>query len=161
MSAARKWVAASFIVSALLLSIVTDGLCTPLRRVSPEELQRIIDRGRGKVVVVNFWASYCPPCRVEIPELVELRRDYSAEQLLLIGVSMDVSASHAQSFLNTRPVNYPMYMGSAEVAQAFGVSSIPTIFVYDRQGKAALRHDGYMPSKRLRSAIDRLLQKSK
>jgi thiol-disulfide isomerase/thioredoxin len=151
---------ASCIALALLLCQVAE-VNADIGRVSQGDLLRMIGQSRGKVVVVNFWATFCPPCRIEIPELVELRRDYDEEKLLLLGVSLDTSMAKVQAFLRNHKVNYPMFIGAPDVPGAFGVKTIPKIIVYDQEGAVALRHDGYLPSTRLRSSIDKLLKKKR
>jgi thiol-disulfide isomerase/thioredoxin len=160
MKPAARHILMACMASALLLFQIAEGNAE-IRRVSQEDLLRMIGQSRGKVVVVNFWATFCPPCRIEIPELVELRRDYGEEKLLLLGVSLDTSTAKVQAFLKDSQVNYPMYIGAPDVPGAFGVRTIPKIIVYDQEGAVALRHDGYLPSKILRSSIDRLLKKNR
>ena len=101
---------------------------------------------RGKVVLVNFWATWCPPCRAEIPDLVALQDKYR-DKLVVIGISEDEDATPAQvkAFGVERKVNYPIVMKTPELAKIFkGVSALPTTFVIDPEGKIRQRHVGML-----------------
>jgi thiol-disulfide isomerase/thioredoxin len=100
---------------------------------------------RGKVVLVNFWATWCPPCRAEIPDLIALQNKYR-DQLVVLGVSEDegpIEAVHA--FANQYQINYPIVMTTPELRKIFrGVSALPTTFVIDREGRIAQKHVGLL-----------------
>jgi thioredoxin-like negative regulator of GroEL len=114
-----------------------------------------ISQARGKFVVINFWASWCRPCRQEIPELITLRRDISDEDLLLIGVSVDQTPGDFFRFIKQMPFNYPVFLGGADVAGLFSVSSIPKMVVFDRSGEMIHSSEGYMPADELRQLLSR------
>src|SRR6476620_2484446 len=88
---------------------------------------------RGKVVIVNFWATWCPPCRAEIPDLVALQNKYR-DRLLIIGVSQDEgSVESVKQFVAAHQMNYPVVMMTPEIDQAFpGIRALPTSFILDR-----------------------------
>lgn len=100
---------------------------------------------RGKVILVNFWATWCPPCREEIPDLVALQRKYP-EQLQIIGVSQDSAPAEAvQQFAAERGMNYPTVMSTPEIEKLFpGVYALPTTFLIDREGRLAKKHVGML-----------------
>ena len=99
----------------------------------------------GKVVVVNFWATWCPPCKAEIPDLVALQDKYR-DQLLIIGVSEDESSPDAvRAFMAEHHVNYPVVMSTPEVREAFpGVAALPTSFLIDPDGRVVQKHVGIL-----------------
>jgi thiol-disulfide isomerase/thioredoxin len=101
------------------------------------------DDWRGKVTLVNFWATWCPPCRAEIPELVALQAKYP-DSLQVVGVSLDEAPpDFVRRFAADHGVNYPIVMGTPELQRAFpGVFALPTSFVVDRDGRAVKRHVG-------------------
>ena len=100
---------------------------------------------RGKVVIVNFWATWCPPCREEIPDLVALQAKYK-DKLQIIGVSQDSgSVDEVKRFALEHRMNYPTVMSTPEIEKLFpGVYALPTSFVLDRDGKIAQKHIGLL-----------------
>jgi thiol-disulfide isomerase/thioredoxin len=100
---------------------------------------------RGKVLILDFWATWCAPCRVEIPHFVELQKQYGDKGLRVVGVSLDQQGPEVvKKFVKQFGVNYPIVIGNEKVAEAYGgIYAIPTTFVIDRQGRIASRHMGY------------------
>jgi thiol-disulfide isomerase/thioredoxin len=100
---------------------------------------------RGKVVLVNFWATWCPPCRAEIPDLIKLQERYR-DKLVVLGISEDeVGPDEVKAFVTEQKINYPIAMSTPEMSQIFkGVSALPTTFVIDRDGKVQMRHVGML-----------------
>ncbi len=106
------------------------------------------DDFRGKVVVLDFWATWCPPCRAEIPGYVELQQKYGAEGLAVVGVSLDQGGPDVvKQFIASRKINYQIVLGDGQIADAFGgVEAIPTTFIIDRAGIIRFRKVGSMPA---------------
>jgi thiol-disulfide isomerase/thioredoxin len=100
---------------------------------------------RGKVVLVNFWATWCPPCRAEIPDLIALQARYR-DQLQIIGISEDEAPPEAvRRFANAHRMNYPVVMLTPELAKMFpGVVALPTSFVIDRESRVIQKHVGQL-----------------
>jgi thiol-disulfide isomerase/thioredoxin len=100
---------------------------------------------RGHVLIVDFWATWCVPCRIEIPHFVELQKQYGDKGLTIIGVSLDEQGPEVvKKFVKRLSVNYPIVMGNQKVIEAYGgIDAIPTTFVIDRQGRIVSRHMGY------------------
>ena len=98
---------------------------------------------RGKVVLLNFWASWCAPCLKELPRLSAWQRDYGPAGLQIVGVAMDDSETPVRRYLAAHPVAYPMVMGDAELGRSFGgVLGLPCSFVIDKQGTIVARIQG-------------------
>lgn len=98
---------------------------------------------RGKVVLLNFWASWCGPCQIEMPEFVKWQREYGGEGLQVIGVSMDSSPKTAAAAAAKLKVNYPVVMGDVRLATAYhGVLGLPVTFLIDRKGDIRGRYEG-------------------
>lgn len=91
---------------------------------------------KGKVVILNFWATWCPPCRSEIPEFVQFYRDYEKKGVMIIGIGVNDSDAALQEFSKTNRINYPVAndKGNRVSSSYGGIRSIPTTFVIDRKG---------------------------
>jgi thiol-disulfide isomerase/thioredoxin len=101
----------------------------------------------GKVVIVNFWATWCPPCRDEIPEMIELANRYK-DRLQIIGVSQDDDASpkEVREFAQHMGINYPIVMGSQAFSTEYGgVPALPTSFIVNTDGRIVQKHTGLYP----------------
>ena len=98
---------------------------------------------KGKVVILNFWATWCPPCRVEIPELVQLQAKYK-DKLLIVGASEDEDGpQRVQQFAQQHGMNYPIVMATRELIDNYGgVPALPTSFLIDPQGRVMMKHTG-------------------
>jgi thiol-disulfide isomerase/thioredoxin len=99
---------------------------------------------RGKAVLLNFWATYCGPCKVEMPWFVELQKEYGPQGFQIIGVAMDdASTEDIAKFAKDMGVNYPILLGKESVGESYGgVSVLPTTFFVDRDGKVIAREFG-------------------
>ena len=100
---------------------------------------------RGKVILVNFWATWCPPCREEIPALVELQKKYK-DQLQIIGIAQDSgSPEDVRQFMVEHGMNYPTVLSTPEIEKLFpGVYALPTTFMLDHDGRLAQKHIGLL-----------------
>jgi peroxiredoxin len=96
---------------------------------------------RGKAVLLNFWATWCAPCKIEMPWFVDLQKQYASQGLQVLGVAMDDSGEETISkFAQQMGVNYPVLIGKEAVGDAYGgVEFLPTTFIIDRQGKVVDR----------------------
>lgn len=116
---------------------------------------------RGRVVVVNFWATWCEPCRSEMPDLAAIQNDYAPLGVQVIGASADTAADTAKvlSFVREVRVNFPIWLGATtEDTERFGVGSVlPGTVIVDRDGKIVWRHIGVIDPKEMRQVLDRLL----
>lgn len=117
---------------------------------------------RGKVLVLDFWATWCPPCRKEIPSFIELQTQYEKAGLVIIGISFDKTVDAVKEFAKTEKINYPLAMGTMDVAQAYGgIRSIPTTFIVDPTGKIVKSLVGFHPKAEFEKEITPLLSQVK
>lgn len=115
------------------------------------------DDWRGKVLVVNFWASWCPPCVEEMPTLDKLQQEFSSKNVLFVGIGID-SPSNIRQFLENTPVSYPIVIGGLEgstLSKQMGNSqgALPYTIVIDARGKATSSKLGKISEEELRKAI--------
>ncbi len=146
LQAAVGWHAGGPAAPAVTLDML-DGSTLPLHQLT------------GQVVLVNFWATWCPPCRAELPGLESVYEAKHADGFTIVGVSMDqTSRAQVASFLRDHAIHYPVAMATPDVVAAFGgVNSFPTSFLLDRQGRVRYTVHGMFASPALRAAVDRLL----
>jgi len=98
---------------------------------------------RGKVILLDFWATWCEPCREEIPHFVELQNKYGDQGLQIIGVSMDDGPEPVREFYQRFKMNYPVVMGTAKTGEIYGgILGLPIAFVIGRDGRIYAKHRG-------------------
>lgn len=98
---------------------------------------------KGKVVLVDFWATWCPPCRVAIPHLIKLYDTYKDQGLVVLGISLDQQKEVLPKFVTENNISYPILIGNQDVAKIYDVQGIPTLIIFDKKGKIALREVGF------------------
>jgi len=118
---------------------------------------------KGKVVILDFWATWCPPCALEIPHFVTLQEQYWAMGFTVLGVAVSSGdAGMVNSFARKYRINYPILMADGQVQKAFGgIRSIPTTFIIDAEGNMRYRYIGYRDKAVFEAAILPLLKVAK
>ena len=116
---------------------------------------------KGKVVILDFWATWCSPCRKGIPDLIELQREFGKD-LIVIGISLDTdSKGNVIPYMQSIGINYPVVYGTYEVTQQYGgMGGIPTSFVINKKGEIVDKHVGLVPKSEYTDLINKLLNKS-
>ena len=115
---------------------------------------------KGKVVILDFWATWCPPCRAEIPGFIELQKKYQAQGLAVVGVSVDQASSDTvKSFAQQMGMNYSVVLADAKIAGDYGgIEGLPTTFVIDRTGSIVNQHLGFTEKAEIEAEIKPLLK---
>ena len=123
--------------------------------------EQSIEQWRGKVVVVNFWATWCAPCREEMPEFVRAQTELGSKGLQFVGIAVD-QADKVDQFAKELGVNYPTLIGgygAVELSKTMGnnLSALPFTIIIDRQGRVAHTQLGPLKPAQLHSIVDKLL----
>ena len=159
-----------FISVTILLSGVTTARAVEIGARAPAfELPALgsdahvsLDQLKGKVIFVDFWASWCGPCRQSLPQYEKLRTELAQEEFAILAINLDEEAADATAFLKQHPVNYTILRDPAgEVPKAFGLVGMPTSYLIDRDGIVRATHTGFTPEDidKLRGEIHGLLGK--
>ncbi len=114
----------------------------------------------GKVVFLNFWATWCGPCKAEIPGFIEAYKQYKDKGMEIIGISMDrISAKSVLKFAEKYKINYPVVMGTAKIVKDYEPGPyIPTTIIVDQNGKIRHRHIGSMNKDTLKNYFLKLIE---
>ncbi len=114
---------------------------------------------KGKVVILDFWATWCPPCRKGIPDLIDLKKRYGSKGLEVVGISVDQETKpDVVPFMKDYGINYPVVYGDNSVVMNYGgIRSIPTSFIIDREGKVVANYVGLYPKQTYENQIKKLL----
>lgn len=125
--------------------------------------QRSLAGFRGRLVVLNFWATWCKPCRQEMPALDRIAREYAPRGVAVLGIAMDQRGWSAVSpFLSQFPVSYPIALGNPSLARAYGgLRTLPLTVFIDKHGRIAATHSAALTEPQLRKALDALLASSR
>ncbi len=108
----------------------------------------------GKIVVVNFWATWCAPCVQEIPGFNKLHREFGPKGVAVLGISMDDEGKAVvDPFLKDHPMEYPVGLGTKDSFEKYGLESLPVTIIYDRSGNPLKRFDGFTPADKLEAAV--------
>lgn len=145
-----------FLFSASTISYAGDAV----KKINLAELNTLLESNKGKVVVLNLWATWCPPCRKEMPGFINLYKKYKDKGLEIIGVAFDENGQEVvPPFIKALGVNYPIYLDGGDIGQAYDLQAYPTTIIYGKNGKVINKHLGYLSEEDLDSELGKLLKK--
>ncbi len=114
---------------------------------------------RGQVVLLNFWATWCAPCREETPELIRLKNEYQSQRLRIIGISLDDDPKPVLEFYRRFKMNYPVAVGDAAVAERYGgILGLPVTFIIGCDGRIQAKYSGKVDIPRVEQEMKQLLR---
>jgi cytochrome c biogenesis protein CcmG, thiol:disulfide interchange protein DsbE len=147
--------------AAAALGIGQPGeAAAPFKLVTLEGDSLALDELRGQVVLVNFWASWCPPCRVEMPGFERVYRERRDDGFVIVGIATDRHAEdQIRAFVAEHDITYPILLATGQVVRDYGgVRALPESFLIDRDGLVRHRIVGYFAEPALRAAVNRMLE---
>lgn len=128
---------------------------------SPEGKEISLSDYKGKVVLVNFWGTGCPPCRAEIPDFVKVYNELKDKGFVIIGIEVQSPPAALEQFIKKYKITYPVAVGrgNRDIASAYGgVRFIPTTFLIDRKGNIVKKHVGIMKESELKKLVESLCE---
>ncbi len=116
-----------------------------MEQIGTDRFKEILAEHRGKVVLVNFFGSWCPPCKAETPDFVQVYEKYKDKnKFVILGIAVDQDKKNAIDFVNSFNVTYPVYQADSSLLTYFQINPIPTSFVFDKDGSLLDSMVGYM-----------------
>jgi len=148
-----------FAINAQLGEVaIRPGPARPFRLTTFEGQTLALDNLRGRVVMVDFWASWCPPCRAEAPVLAQVYREYRDKGVAFVGIAIWDTQEDAQTYIQQFGIAYPNGLDpKGRIAIDYGVTGIPEKYFIDREGVLVKKFNGPMDETRLRQVLDELL----
>lgn len=159
----RDWTARLALCLGLCLGLCLaagPAMAQGANRIGANQLIDRIGAAVDKVVVINFWATWCKPCQMEIPDLIKLRSKMSESQVLILGISVDQDPGEYFRYVKQTPFNYPVFLAGNDVPSLFGVSTIPKLVIFNRKGEQVVNHVGYVPADELAEALRKIMDES-
>jgi thiol-disulfide isomerase/thioredoxin len=139
-------IAAALALSLPALAGSASGPAPPFTLASRSGTDVSLAQYKGQVVMINFWASWCGPCRQEMPLLESIYKKYNKMGFTLIGVNVEPDAQAANEWLKQTPVSFPiLYDKDSKVSKLYDVAGMPSTVIIDRSGKLRMLHRGYKP----------------
>ena len=161
----RTWKIFIFVLALFMLGACAQGSAIEIGKKAPEfSLNDINEKAvslsdfSGKVVILDFFATWCPPCRQEVPDFIELEKAYGDKGFAMVGVAL-VKLGDAKKFAGEFGISYPVLIDDGKVSNLYGpIRSIPTTFVIDRSGNIAKIYIGFRPKEIFENDIKELLK---
>lgn len=135
-----------------------DLLCADtVEAVNVDSLEKEIADSKAEMLIVDFWATFCDPCRKQAPLFSSIYKKYQPKGLSIIGVSFDFDKNKLEKFIDKTGIQYPVYMAGDDVSFHYNIQSIPTMQVYDSDLNLVESHIGLIREEELTQEIERLL----
>ena len=141
----------------LLLAFPLSAAAADIEKIGEQDLRGINDSSKGKVLIVNFWATWCSPCVKEFPGLINVRKEFAESDLTIVGISVDYNPRPVETFVKRNEVNFPILIDDGTISTMLDIGSIPRTLIYDRQGNKILDHLGFISEESFRHVVERLV----
>ena len=156
-----KYVCLAFLFTLTLFTFSTSSHAgDSIKKITASELKAVLENNKGKVVILDLWATWCPPCRKEIPGFINLYNKYKGNGVEIIGIAFDENGVEVvPPFIKKMGINYSVYLDGGDIAEAYDLQAYPTTVIYGKDGKAANKHIGFVSEKEFDDEIGELLKK--
>lgn len=144
------------IICVFFIPALAWGVTIPT--VDKAGLDDMIQENKGKVIMLNFFATWCPPCKAEIPEIVKLRAAWPKSKLSIIGLSVDENKAEVPPFIDKLKVNYPIFMAGRDITDYYKVTSVPHNAFIAPDGKLVISEPGMADEVVLKQVVEDLLK---
>lgn len=150
----------TFLFAAVLsIAPMISSAGDTVKKINVAEFTALLESNKGKVVVVDLWATWCPPCRKEIPGFINLYNKHKGNGVEIIGIAFDENGLEAvPPFIKKMGINYPVFLGGNDIAEVYDLQAYPTTIMYGKNGKVANKHIGFVSEKEFDDEISVLLK---
>ncbi len=139
-----------------LLTLVSSALGGEGGRLTQDGLEDLLAQARGKIVVVNYWASWCGPCLTEMPTLKAMRAAYPSQELTLFAVSFDYDPKAHDRARERLALTFPSYLAQEDMMSVLGVTSVPRTDFYDSRRRLVHSHEGLLSPEEFRAIVGKI-----
>src|SRR3989339_2216410 len=156
-----KYVYLSFLFALTLFTFLTYSHAgDSIKKITASELKAVLENNKGKVVILDLWATWCPPCRKEIPGFINLYNKYQGKGVEILGIAFDENGVEVvPPFIKKMEINYSVYLDGGDIAQLYDLQAYPTTVIYGKNGKEANKHIGFVSEKEFDDEISELLKR--
>ena len=148
-------------LKTLLLLVLLSPLAAmaqDVEKIDVQGLRNIVDSNKGRVLIINYWATWCNPCVREFPGLINVRKEFAESDLQMVGISVDYNPRPVDNFVKQNEINFPIFLDDGSISTMLDIGSIPRTIIYDRQGTKVLDHLGFISEKSFRHVVARLVE---
>src|SRR3989304_379709 len=156
-----KYICLTFLFELTLFLTATNSYAgDSIKKIKLSELKSVLESNKGKVVILDLWATWCPPCRKEIPGFISLYNKYKGNGVEIIGIAFDENGVEVvPPFIKKMGINYPVYLDGGDIGQVYDLQAYPTTIIYGKDGKESNKHIGFVSEKEFEDEIGELLKK--
>jgi thiol-disulfide isomerase/thioredoxin len=156
-----KYICLAFLFTLTIFTFSTNSHAgDSIKKITLSELKTVLENNKGKIVILDLWATWCPPCRKEIPGFINLYNKYQGKSVEILSIAFDENGSEVvPPFIKKIGINYPVYLDGGDIAQAFDLQAYPITIIYGKDGKVANKHIGFVSEKEFDNEIGELLKK--